>query len=247
MDGCKKLDESLAECLGDGTCPDCQAYKDGLPQISVEHTDVAPPPPTPATTVTNPVSTPGPTPNPTPRSTSKPTSRPTPKPTAQRVEIITQRPTPSPTPKPTPMPVDANACPGELLGIDGFPDCCVPEPGYWGDGACDADSPYNTAECNFDGGDCCQATCDPSSVYGCSSSEESQGFGPFGYFCVNPNLDEYIDPELCDISDRTRIGDGRCDSGVEMYNTAACNWDGGDWYVILSIAEMFFAFLRKDV
>jgi len=104
----------------------------------------------------------------------------------------------------------------------------VPEPAYWGDGACDPDPPYNTPECNFDGGDCCQATCDLSSVYSCSSGEDTVGYGPFGFFCINPNLDEYIDAELCTVSDRTRIGDGRCDANIEMYNTEACNWDGGD-------------------
>merc|ERR1711933_229579 len=207
LDGCKLLNNSYAECLGDGTCPDCQPYSDSVQTISIDsNTDMALPVPA-ATTVTNPVNTPGPT--------SKPTYKPTP---------------PRPTSKPTPVPVDANACSGDLMEVDGLPGCCVPEPGYWGDGACDPDPPYNTAECSFDGGDCCQATCDPSAVYGCSSNEENLGFGPFGYFCVNPYLDEYIDPELCLVSDRTRIGDGRCDAEIEIYNTQACNWDGGDCY-----------------
>merc|ERR1712194_774684 len=126
--------------------------------------DTAPPPPIPTTPVTNPVSTPGPTSNPTSRPTSRPTSNP-----VETVSLSTPGPTPNPTPKPTPEPVDVKACSGELLELDGFPGCCVSEPAYWGDGACDPDPPYNTPECNFAGGDCCQATCDLSSVYSCSS------------------------------------------------------------------------------
>ena len=121
----------------------------------------------------------------------------------------------------------SSSCPEDLKPVDGLPGCCVTEPAYHGDGACDPDSPFNTPECAFDGGDCCQETCDVAAHYGCSvvSSE----FGPFGFFCIDPSMeDEYIDPESCTVSDRTRIGDGRCDAGVEMYNSEACTWDGGD-------------------
>ena len=81
--------------------------------------------------------------------------------------------------------------------------------------------------CAFDGGDCCKETCDLDSHYGCSA--QTSEFGPFGFYCVNPSLtEEHIDSTACTVSDRTRIGDGRCDAGVEMYNSEACNWDGGD-------------------
>ena len=33
---------------------------------------------------------------------------------------------------------------------------------------------------------------------------------------------------MCTVTNRSRVGDGRCDAGIEIYNTAACNWDGGD-------------------
>jgi hypothetical protein len=122
---------------------------------------------------------------------------------------------------------DDDSCPGDLFPVDGLPGCCVPEPLYHGDGACDPDAPLNTAECAFDGGDCCRETCDLAGSYACSSVPSE--YGPFGFFCTNPTVDEYIDPELCTVSDRRKIGDGRCDSGVEMYNSEACNWDGGDW------------------
>jgi len=119
------------------------------------------------------------------------------------------------------------SCPEDLKPVEGFPGCCVTEPAYHGDGACDPDWPFNTAVCAFDGGDCCKETCDLDSHYGCSA--QTSEFGPFGFYCVNPSLtEEYIDSTACTVSDRTRIGDGRCDAGVEMYNSEACNWDGGD-------------------
>ena len=121
----------------------------------------------------------------------------------------------------------SSSCPEGLQAVDGLPDCCVPEPLYHGDGACDPDAPLNTAECAFDGGDCCHETCALDSNYACSSVPSD--YGPFGFFCINPTVDDYIDPELCTVPDRIKIGDGRCDSGVEMYNSEACKWDGGDW------------------
>jgi len=212
FEGCKGLNTSFAECLGDGTCPDCNQYSDGtssfVSHTVTTHTD--PIPPTPSEPVTTPDSTPNPTPDPTPY------------PTPQPAEVIEQNK------EEQTIELDelSPSCPAELMAVDGLPGCCVPETAYHGDGACDPDSPYNTAECDYDGGDCCQETCDLDSHYACSL--ESSGYGPFGYFCINSVLDEYIDPELCTVSDRTRIGDGRCDADDEMYNSEACNWDGGD-------------------
>lgn len=228
FDGCKKLNESYAECLGDGTCPYCRHYDNAL----VSHTVAVHSDPIPAT-LSEPESPPEITVSVTPEPTHNPT---------------TPNPTPEPTPNPTPQPVEtatvesisneqkedvqrlddepAPACPGDLKPVDGLPGCCVTEPAYHGDGACDPDEPFNTAECMYDGGDCCRETCDLDSTYGCSA--DSFGYGPFGYYCINPSLNEYINPEACTVSDRTRIGDGRCDEGVEIYNTEACNWDGGD-------------------
>ena len=205
FEGCKGLNESYAECLNDGTCPDCNRYSDGTETyIAADHAPADPVPPTPADpippTPSEPAATPDPTPNPTPNPT-------------EPVAALA---------KP-----DTSTCPDGLQPVDGLPGCCVTEPEYHGDGACDPDAPFNTPECNFDGGDCCQKTCDLDSTYGCSA--ESFGYGPFGYYCINPALDEYIDENLCTVSDRTRLGDGRCDANVEMYNTEACDWDGGDW------------------
>ena len=122
----------------------------------------------------------------------------------------------------------SSACPEGMSPVDGLPDCCVPEPLYHGDGACDPNAPLNTPECAYDGGDCCREMCDVDSTYKCST--EPSEYGPFGFFCIDPAVDEeYIDPEVCVVLDRTKVGDGLCDAGVEMYNTEACNWDGGDW------------------
>ena len=44
-------------------------------------------------------------------------------------------------------------CPDGLMPWDENENCCVPNPNFLGDGACDPSSPYNTAVCGYDGGD----------------------------------------------------------------------------------------------
>lgn len=230
FDGCKGLADSFAECLGDGTCQECKHFMKGVPPPTKTETDPTQIETDPlvvlaelneasSTTETEPTEIETDpmvvlsklTPNPTP-----PPSVAAPTPTVSEVEDVTIQSYSVPS------------CPSGLKHVDevNLPKCCVPEPAYHGDGACDPDSPYNTAACNYDGGDCCKESCNLDSVYGCGA--ESFGYGPFGYFCQNPDLDEFIDSDECTVSDKTRVGDGRCDAGIEVYNTAACNWDGGD-------------------
>lgn len=54
---------------------------------------------------------------------------------------------------------------------DGFnyEKCSAILPCFIGDGYCDGGQ-YNTAECNFDGGDCCEITCTSSNNYECGSN-----------------------------------------------------------------------------
>lgn len=53
---------------------------------------------------------------------------------------------------------------------------------YIADGYCDAiDGSYNNAACNWDGGDCCLATCEDS-TYDC---------GLIGYVCNDPTASDY--------------------------------------------------------
>ena len=40
-----------------------------------------------------------------------------------------------------------------------LPSCNVPNPDYLGNGYCDKTDGYNTAECNYDNGDCCEDSC----------------------------------------------------------------------------------------
>jgi len=119
--------------------------------------------------------------------------------------------------------IQYSSCPEGLSSPQGLPGCCVPDPNFLGDGACDAYSPYNTAECNYDGGDCCKESCDPNSLYACAA-KEGDAYGPFGFFCIDPQY-AHIDEDRCLAENREWIGDGGCDPD---YNTEACGWDGGD-------------------
>eukprot|EP00956_Cyclotella_meneghiniana_P004225 scaffold5181_cov62-Cyclotella_meneghiniana.AAC.3 len=121
----------------------------------------------------------------------------------------------------------ADGCPEGLVQVDGLPGCCVEEPNYLGDGACDPWAPYNTEACGYDLGDCCQDTCNEDSPYGCHTKEGAE-YGPFGFFCLDPrSASIVIDAEKCLVENREWIGDGGCDGGSE-YNTPECGYDGGD-------------------
>jgi hypothetical protein len=119
-------------------------------------------------------------------------------------------------------------CPDGMMPWEENPDCCVPNTNFIGDGACDPDAPYNIEACGYDGGDCCKETCNRGSAFGCTVKEgdELQGYGPFGFYCIDPSQGEAaINPTLCDLDEKYRIGDGKCDL---MYNKQECNYDGGD-------------------
>lgn len=95
--------------------------------------------------------------------------------------------------------------------------CQVSSPEWLGDGFCDAvlEPEYNSASCNWDGGDCCQETC-VSAEYDCAIYDANQ-------YCVDPNVQNGT---VCTATMQHWLGDGYCDGGD--YNTAACNWDSGD-------------------
>jgi hypothetical protein len=114
-------------------------------------------------------------------------------------------------------------CSGDLLPAPGLPGCCVSDPSFLGDGACDAYEPYNTAECGYDLGDCCRESCNPDTPFGCAA-KEGDDYGPFGYYCIDPDYSS-MDVNACQAENREWIGDGGCDP---EYNNAACGWDGGD-------------------
>jgi hypothetical protein len=118
-------------------------------------------------------------------------------------------------------------CGEGLMALPGRPDCCVPNTNFIGDGACDPDAPYNTAECLWDGGDCCKDTCKADSPFGCKTKEggELGEYGPFGFYCLDPSQGEDVVSAECNVAEKERIGDGKCNP---QFNTASCNYDGGD-------------------
>jgi len=118
---------------------------------------------------------------------------------------------------------EEGACAAGTVPVEGFPECCVADPSFLGDGACDAHPPYNTEACGYDLGDCCRESCNPDSPFKCAA-KEGDPYGPFGYFCLDPRYSA-INAEKCEVEHREWVGDGGCDA---EYNVEECGWDGGD-------------------
>jgi len=120
---------------------------------------------------------------------------------------------------------EGHDCPEGTSSPPGMPACCVPDPTFLGDGACDVYAPFNTEECGYDLGDCCRESCRADTTFGCAA-KEGDDYGPFGFYCLDPaHGGGAIDEEACGAERREWVGDGGCDP---EHNTAACGWDGGD-------------------
>ncbi|CAM9608575.1 unnamed protein product, partial [Ectocarpus fasciculatus] len=97
------------------------------------------------------------------------------------------------------------------------------EYGY-GNGYCEQKN--NNAECGYDGGDCCECTCqnpwDYDDDYVCSKDGS-------GFACIDPTAscvdDDDITAEIAQNCDTSDLGDGRCD---QDNNNEICGYDGGD-------------------
>lgn len=90
---------------------------------------------------------------------------------------------------------------------------------------CDSGYEYNNKACAWDGGDCCEESCDSedgaSYGYECGGQED--------YDCKNPAYGPtttMMTTPFCDEDSMDLAGDSACDTGKS--NTAMCNWDGGD-------------------
>jgi hypothetical protein len=75
-------------------------------------------------------------------------------------------------------------------------------------------------ECGWDGGDCCQESCQNGITYSCGARDAASGGG---FQCRDPEV-AYPD---CNVNSPRKLGDGKCDTNSN-YNTAKCGWDGGD-------------------
>jgi hypothetical protein len=81
--------------------------------------------------------------------------------------------------------------------------CQVTYVSYIGDGWCDS-AEYNNYNCNWDGGDCCGATCESSDLYDCGLNEN----GAFiGFNCDDPSVVTVSDECFNIIDEASYIGD----------------------------------------
>jgi len=90
-------------------------------------------------------------------------------------------------------------------------------------GNCDLQ--FNDAASCYDGGDCCNSTCQNNTLY--YNSIARQTCGSNGYTCIDPRSLEVQFPSLypcASIQLPNQVGDGVCDS---INNINSC-WDGGD-------------------
>jgi hypothetical protein len=144
--------------------------------------------------------------------------------------------------------IGADCTMDDWSGTAGVYDCdlnCVEETDYYGDsyvgdGSCDSSdsswySDFNCVEFDYDGGDCCETTCEGSSCgsYDCEdlsapapaiggSCDGGDGVFDCGLNCVE-EIDYWGD---------SSVGDGTCDSGDSSwdsdFNCAEFDYDGGD-------------------
>ena len=111
-----------------------------------------------------------------------------------------------------PEPTDPSQGAGSGTPSDDASTCNVARPEWVGDGYCDGED-YNTEGCAYDGGDCCEATCQDAD-YTC---------GVNGYQCADP----LGATATCEAPRPEWIGDGYCDRSAD-YNNPECGYDGGD-------------------
>lgn len=115
------------------------------------------------------------------------------------------------------------AAQGDDDASEDYPDC-ERDTSVLGDAICDF--VLNTADCGFDGGDCCKCTC-------VDTDESVCGENGAGFFCVDPNASENCGPTPSPTEAEypvcagylPHVGDGYCD---EDNNNAGCGYDGGD-------------------
>eukprot|EP00752_Nemacystus_decipiens_P018357 g16468.t1 len=97
-----------------------------------------------------------------------------------------------------------------------------------GDGNCDMD--MNIPECNYDGGDCCECTCQPLIEPNDEDDRDPRVLGCFDFACLDPEAacfddDSITIDKLEECENVLYIGDGKCNPGN---NIELCAYDGGD-------------------
>ena len=107
-------------------------------------------------------------------------------------------------------------------------ECDAPIETYLGDGYCDSYEPYNSAACGWDGGDCCESTCEDS-TYDC---------GTAGYLCLDPAAPDVTVPTTTSTS--TTTGGTSTDASYLTSEEELSDYDidGGEFLVTLGDDEV---------
>ncbi|CAM9522446.1 unnamed protein product, partial [Ectocarpus sp. 12 AP-2014] len=98
--------------------------------------------------------------------------------------------------------------------------------GSVGNGWCDEEN--NNEACGYDGGDCCECTCQPLDTDDGTDDYFQNGCGN-GFACIDPHAacvnDDDITLDIVENCDSVSVGNGFCDMDN---NNEACAYDGGD-------------------
>ena len=91
-----------------------------------------------------------------------------------------------------------------------------------GDGYCHHQN--NNEGCNYDGGDCCECTCDPQAQSDDWWDDDNYVGCGWGFACIDPNApcvnDDDITVDLLDTCDTVRMSNAYCD---EENNRPECS------------------------
>ncbi|CAM9521815.1 unnamed protein product [Ectocarpus sp. 12 AP-2014] len=113
---------------------------------------------------------------------------------------------------------DAACVDDDAVTVDMIENCY--DPSSIGNGVCNIQQ--NNEECAYDGGDCCECTCDPSRYPWYDSGEGCQTGMYGGFACIDPDApcvdDDIVTAEMMDLCSTGQIGNGTATTATTARN-----------------------------